>query len=237
VSESCIHCHQIGDARRDYYWSLPQSIPEDILFPYPHPKSIGMILDPKERSKIKRVIADSPAESVGLRAGDEVLKMNGQPMLSMADVQWVLHHIPAEGGSVNLTLQRGDERKEIVLGLHKGWRRNDDTSWRVGSWGMRRIATGGMRLLPLSQNERQELGITSDMALRAANVNFGKLSPAKRAGFLKGDVLIEYDGRNDFSRESDVFVHANQHHRPGETVGVKVLREGHTLSLELPIQQ
>jgi len=39
IVESCIHCHQIGEARREVHWSQGQPIPEELLYPYPHPKS------------------------------------------------------------------------------------------------------------------------------------------------------------------------------------------------------
>ncbi len=73
VAKSCIHCHQIGDAQRQYYWSQKLPIPQKVLFPYPHPKSIGLILDPKERATVTSVTAGSPAESSGLREGDKIL--------------------------------------------------------------------------------------------------------------------------------------------------------------------
>ncbi|MCA9180813.1 MAG: thioredoxin family protein, partial [Planctomycetales bacterium] len=109
VVKSCIHCHQIGDARRDYYWEQSQPIPEPILFPYPHPKAVGMILDPNQRATVKDITAGTPAAASGLQPGDEIVLMNGQPLLSMADVQWILHHVPAEGGEIALRVRRDDE--------------------------------------------------------------------------------------------------------------------------------
>ena len=47
VLQSCIHCHQIGDAIKTAYRAKKDSLPEHVLFPYPHPKSLGLILDPK----------------------------------------------------------------------------------------------------------------------------------------------------------------------------------------------
>src|SRR5690606_12493665 len=36
VVKSCIHCHQIGDARREWYRAKGEPIPTKLLFPYPH---------------------------------------------------------------------------------------------------------------------------------------------------------------------------------------------------------
>src|SRR5262249_50897612 len=91
VVQSCIHCHQIGDAVRDLSRGRRQPIPERVLFPSPHPKALGLILDPKQSATILRVEDSSPAAAAGFRAGDEILTLDRQPLLSIADVQWVLH--------------------------------------------------------------------------------------------------------------------------------------------------
>lgn len=239
VVKSCIHCHQIGDARRDYYWHQSQPIPEPLLFPYPHPKSIGLILDPEERAKVKSIVAGSPAESAGLQEGDVIWKMAGQPLLSMADVQWVLHHVPAEGDRIDLTVQRdGEQVMNLTLRLNDGWRRKSDTSWRVATWGMRRIATGGLTLAPLSAEDRQSREIEEPMALEAVGVGrWGAHAAAKKAGFQEGDVIIEFDGQRDLEVESELFAYVSEHRKPGDRVDVKLLRNGRTMSLKLPIQK
>lgn len=238
VVESCIHCHQIGEARREYYWHRSQPIPERLLFPYPHPTSIGLVLDPKERAKVKSVVAGSPAEAAGLREGDVIATMAEQPLLSMADVQWVLHHIPAEGDSVDLTIQRDEEVIDATLQLENGWRRKSDISWRVAVWGMRRMATGGLRLEPLSPDDRKARGIEVPMALEATGIGkWGPHAAAQQAGFQKGDVLIEFDGQRDLKDEADLFAYVNAHCKPGESVDVTLLRDGRTISLRLPIQK
>ena len=84
VVKSCIHCHQIGDARREYYWHAAKPIPEELLYPYPHPKSIGMILDPDEMAEVKSINPETPASRAGLQSGDRIESMNGPCRLSAA---------------------------------------------------------------------------------------------------------------------------------------------------------
>jgi len=176
VAASCIHCHQIGEARRDYYWRQSKPIPERLMYPYPHPKSIGLVLDPEQRVRVRQIVENSPAAAAGLQKGDDVLKMAGQPLLSMADVQWVLDGVPADGGRVEMQVRRGKQELSLPLVLEEGWRRLDDTSWRSSSWVMRRAATGGMRLVPVSDKVRQELGISGAMALRTDYLSpFGQI--------------------------------------------------------------
>lgn len=238
VVKSCIHCHQIGDARRDFYWEQSLPIPEQILFPYPHPKAVGMILDPDQRATVRDIIAGTPAAASGLQPGDEIVLMNGQPLLSMADVQWILHHVPAEGGEVALRVRRDGEVITALLELGSGWRQADDISWRVSSWGMRGIATGGLSLKTLADDEKQALGIEGAMALRITHVGqYNKHATAKRAGFQVDDILISYDGRTDLRREADVFAYVGRNLKHGDVVDVEILRSGKHHQLTLPIQE
>src|SRR4051794_37093666 len=126
VVQSCIHCHQIGDAQRQYYREQDGALPERVLFPYPHPKAIGLILDPQQRATVLRVNAGSLAEKAGFKTGDEIQTLNSQPLLSMADVQWVLHHVPAGGGSVDAVVIRSGKLTNLTLTLPTGWRKLDD---------------------------------------------------------------------------------------------------------------
>ena len=235
VVQSCIHCHQIGDAQRQHYRDESGTLPEEVLFSYPHPKAIGLILDPKERATVIRVQAGSLAEQAGFRAGDVIEELEGQPLLSMADVQWILHHVPAGGGQVAATIRRRGKKGDLAIELPAGWRRLDDISWRASSWELRRMALGGMFLKSISPELRAERKLPEKgLALRIEHV--GQYSPhdvAKRAGFKAGDVLLAFDGRTDFERETDV-LHYSLNRQEKAPVSVEILRDGKRMTLLLP---
>ena len=235
VVPSCIHCHQVGDAITSVYRAKKEPLPEAVLFPYPHPKAQGLILDPKERATVLKVEKDSPAEKSGFKTGDQIKALSGQPLLSLADVQWVLHHTPADGATLTADVVRDGKPASVALALPKGWRQADDISWRSSTWGLRRMATGGMLL---EQVEERPAGVPkSGMALRAKHVGqFGPHAAAQKAGFRKDDVLVGFDGRDDLLRESDLLRHALNQRRIGDTVPVQVLRGGERLKLSLPMQ-
>jgi hypothetical protein len=239
VVQSCIHCHQIGEARRQLYWDAGKPIPDQLLYAYPHPKSIGMILDPRQRATLQEVIEGSPAADVGLRGGDVIESFDGQPMLSIADLQWVLHQLDPRGGTVPMRITRAGRPIALQLALDDGWREADDISWRVSTWSLRRIVTGGLVLKPLAQEQRRSRKIDQDaMALEVTHVGqYNAHAAAKRAGFQTGDVLIAYDGRSDLMTEADLMHHALNRHRVGDRVEVRVLRGGQTTNLALPIQR
>jgi serine protease Do len=237
VSRTCIHCHQIGDAIKNYHREKKEPLPDTVLFPYPHPKAQGLILDPREKTKVLKVEPGSPAEKTGFRAGDDIRAMNGQPLLSIADVQWVLHWTPGTGGTIKVELVRDGRKQELTWVLAKGWRQRDDLSWRSSSWGLRRMATGGMRLEEIAPGDRPA-GTTKDgMALLVKHVGqYGPHAAAKNAGFRVGDVIVSFDGKTDLTRETDVLAHALTARKPGERVKVKLVRKGKMLELMLPMQ-
>lgn len=237
VVQSCIHCHQIGDAQRETYLTKTGKLPAAVLFPYPHPKSIGLILDPEERATVLRVEEGSPAAMAGFQAGDAIEKLAGQPLLSFADVQWVLHHVPADGGEVQAKVVRAGKSKTIALKLEEGWRQRDDIAWRASSWQLRRFALGGLFLKNASEETRSQNEVPDGaMALRVEHV--GQYAPhdrAKQAGFRKNDVLVSFDGRSDLARETDLLNYALNDIQPGTMVKVGVLREGRATTLSLPV--
>ncbi len=239
VVKSCIHCHQIGDAQRDLYRSSGKPLPESLLFPYPHPKAIGLILDPDQRAKVLEVRPNSPAADAGFANGDEIVSLSSQPLLSIADVQWVLHHTPAAGGSIEAVVRRSDATKQLTLKLADGWRQADEISWRVSSWGLRRMTTGGMLLEQATREQREAAGVAdNEMALYAKHVGqYGLHAAAKRAGVKKGDILVSFDGRTDLTREADIFRQGMWERKPGQRVPITVVRNGKRMEFQLPMQK
>ncbi len=239
VAQSCIHCHQIGDAQRDLIRSKREPIPEQVLFPYPHPKVIGLVLDPKERATVLEVTADSQAAQAGFKAGDRIESLAGQPLLSLADVQWVLHHAAADGATLPAQVQRGGKSVSLELKLPAGWRRLDNIAWRSSSWGLRRMATGGFFSEAMTPEDRKTAGAPqTGMALKIKHV--GQYAPhdaAKQAGLVNGDVVVGFDGQTDLVRESDLLAYGVTKHFPGDKIPVKILRNGKPMELTVTIRE
>ncbi len=238
VVKSCIHCHQIGDARREWYRQRGEPIPQDILYPYPHPKSIGLILDPDQAATVKSVTADSPASLAGFQTGDQIVSMEQQPLLSIADVQWVLDRVDSHGGTAVASVLRDGKPMQVALNLSDGWRSSGDISWRASTWGLRRMAAGGMVLEPATEEQRAQLNLTSDqMALRVKQVGqYGPHAAAKQAGFRQGDILVAVGDQRANLSETDWLTYAVSNYRAGESVSVDLVRDGKKHTLQLPMQ-
>ena len=237
VVQSCIHCHQVGEALRQVHRSSGKPIPDRILFPYPNPKALGLVMDPKELATLKDVLAGSPAARDGFHSGDQIITLAGQPILSIADLQWVLHNA-GEAGSLTAEIVRDGRKMPMQLTLEKGWRRRDHISWRATSWELRRMTTGGLVLEDLSASERRAGGLTdAELALRVKYVGqYGAHAAGKEAGFKQGDIIVSVDGSNGRMTESVLMAQLVNTKRVGERVPITVLREGERLEMSLPMQ-
>jgi serine protease Do len=235
VVKSCIHCHQVREAERRWYRDSGKLMPENVLYPYPLPKVIGLTMNPLEAAQVKSVASDSPAARAGLKAGDKIVALNGQPLLSIADLQWVLHQFGASG-AMPVKVVREDKILELTLPLDAGWRAKSDISWRATSWDLRRMTTGGILFESLTPEQRAAAQLKENtLALRAKHVGqYGEHAGAKNAGFRQGDIFVEYDGSRDALTETQLFAKNVVGHKTGDKVAAKVLREGKEVELQLP---
>ena len=236
VVRSCLHCHQIREAERLEYRKANKPIPDQVLFPWPLPIVMGLHMDPDKRATVKTVAANSSGERAGLRVGDELLTLNGQAIVSTADIQWILHRADSQA-RLPAVVRRGDETRRLTVELSKGWRRGD-ISWRATTWDLRRMATGGLKLATASPEQRRTASIDKDrLALFVEHVGqYGAHGAAKRAGFRKGDVIVGVEGRRQPLTESELIAYILQQRKRGQKIPVEVKRSGRPLELALPTQ-
>jgi hypothetical protein len=237
VVASCVHCHMVGDAFRAYYRSQNQAVPAEWIYPQPSIETLGVTLATDEIAKVEAVTPESPAAKAGIQSGDVLTSLNGQPLVSIADVSWVLHRSPA-AGSLPAMIRRNGRKSEVTLDLPAGWRLKSDIGKRVGTWPMRAMAFGGMKMDDIPDEERTALGLGKDeMALRIFHVGqYGEHAKAKQAGFLKDDILVQVGDWKHRTTESALIGRLLLEHRPGEKLPSVVLRGGKRVELKLPQQ-
>lgn len=237
VVQSCVHCHQIGDALRAYYRNQNKPVPAEYVYPMPPPETIGLSLEPASPKKISNVAAGSAAAAAGLTKGDELLAVNGQPLISVADFAWVLHRSP-ESGALKLKVKHDGAEKDLTVTLLEGWRQKSELAGRVGAWSMRAMAMGGLKVddMPDAEREKRKLD-TKGMALHVKWAGeYGIHGAAKRAGFQKDDVIVALDGETSRATESEVLGRMMLKHVPKEQVKATVLRGEKRIDLTLPMQ-
>jgi serine protease Do len=238
--KGCIHCHQTQDYELITARRAGQPIADRLLWTYPMPDLLGFALDPKEKASIVSVAPGSAAAKAGLRSGDRIVTMEGQPILSTADVQWVLQQAK-EPGDVKMDVDRGGSKATLTLSLESGWRRGVSFADTLSLGWITRQQVAGMRCDALPPAEKSKLGLGAE----ALGLKILDLSPdfvkerntsAKKIGLLKGDVLVEIDGQKKAMTESEFLAYLLQKKNKGEKVALVYLRNGKTenATLDLP---
>ena len=182
--------------------------------PQPTPPSVGAAFHPR----IKQVISGSPAEKAGLKPGDQLLKIEGRPIGSLAEV---IKTIQWKGANEKLTLsiRRQGRVKKVFAVLTERQDRHPMISWTLEIprfWEENRPSPKRLRMyrtvLPASLNFGFELeSLTPQLAdyfrtpnprgLLVKSVRQGSM--AQTAGFLAGDVLTQINGE-DISSPSNL---------------------------------
>ena len=215
----CAHCHHVWEALRSVPREARRPMPDHLLWPYPKPDRLGLRLDLDERATVKSVAPDSAAVRAGFRAGDRILALEGQPMLSIADVQWVLQHAKAPS-ELAAEVDRGGARLTLGLGLAADWRLGEDITWRASTGALRPF--GWQEATP---EQRKALGV-GEGVLCVRVRGFPKVGVAQRAGLVVGDFVVEIDGSNEAVSENRWLAYLYQRKARGEPVSLTVLHEG-----------
>lgn len=237
VVKSCVHCHQVGEAFRAYYRDKGEQVPLERIYLMPAAETIGLSLAPDHAARVTAVAAGSAAAQAGFKPGDDIALLGGQPLISVADFSWALHMAP-ESGEVAVQVARAGAMVALRLSLADGWRMKADISRRVGTWSMRAMATGGLVLADLDDEARRQRGLAlAELALLVKGMGqAGKHGAAKRAGFLKDDVIVAIDGLAGRLSEGELIGRLLQSSKIGDAVQVTVLRGKGRLAIKLPMQ-
>ena len=225
---NCIHCHNIYDGWRNTTYDQGTFSTGD-LWVYPLPENIGLQIEVDEGNLIATIEPSSAAALADLQAGDRIQTANGQPVISIADLQWVLNGLPAVA-DLQLTIEREGQSLQRTVSLTGNWRQTD-ISWRASMWNLRPRV--GIHAPEITVEEKRELGLSlTDMALKAKWIpNQG----ARRAGLKDGDIIIEVAGNRQAMSTAQFNLLIRLNYQSGDRVPVKILRRSQTLSLQLPM--
>lgn len=141
-------------------------------------------LDKPEGALVASVSQGSPAEKAGLKAGDVIRQVDGQPIVASGDLPaWVGQAQP--GQQARLSVWRQGKPLELTATL-------GDASDKASKQARNDEAVGkgqlGLSLRPLEPQERREAGVPDGLVIEQAR------GPAAAAGVLPGDVLLAING-------------------------------------------
>ena len=228
--QSCIHCHMVRDRKLRAKWQQGRLKKSD-LFVYPMPNRIGMKMTIADGLVVEKVTPGSFADKAGIKAGDKIVTLNKQPLLSLADIQWVLHTSPAES-ELAVTLTRNGKSLEKTISLKGNWKEYD-ISWRASTWyGLRQ----GLQLEDLHADGKNKTDLPKNrLAIRVKNMYGRGPQPLRNAGLRKGDVIVAVNDKSQYMTESEFLVYLRLTYGPKDRVTFTVLRNGQKRKLTVPM--
>lgn len=230
VRQECIHCHMVKEFALRAKWEAGRLSAED-LYVYPMPQRIGLTMDVNDDLKVKAVAEGSAADEAGIEPGDELKFLAGQPLISTADIQWVLNSA-SHDSRLYVTLNRSGKSLEKTIALSGDWKKAD-IGWRASSWyGLRQ----GVKFEPLGAAEKQNRGIERDGLALVVKGLFGKGGPkVQAAGLRTNDVIVAVDGKTKAMTESDFLVYLRLTHGPKDSAKFTVLRGDQQREFTVPM--
>lgn len=223
--KNCIHCHMVGEAALGMAMRQRPLVLRDV-WPFPLPDQVGLRLDPADGLRVHAVTPDSPAARAGVRPGDELVRLNGQPLVSEADVSWALHHLQDDARPI-LAVRRGQQIVDLPVTLSGDWRKGRTDN---------RASLGPLRpdlfLRRDPHHADNKLVPPGRMALTI-------LYPRRRAaqaGVRQGDLLIAVDDRTDLLTEADFLKYLRLDRANAPTASLRILRKAQEITLQLPLQ-
>lgn len=223
--QQCAHCHELARARVDSYLLTRKRIPDRDLWLYPRPSVVlGLTLDRDHCARVTAVAPGSLGAQAGFRVGDDIAAIDDQPLISIADVQFILQQVDDKGAKLRFEVRRGAETKALSITLKKGWRRQEDFGWRYRVAGYAMWLWGGVTV------EDHARGIR----VKARSPRwFKKTNKAAYNKLQAGDLILAVDGKR-MSR-SDYIAYLMRDKRLGSTVNLDVERGGRRLRISFPI--
>ena len=171
---------------------------------------------------IASVDPKSPAAAAGLKVGDVILQIDGEPMVQAGSVSSRIG-LSRPGQKVTLKVWRDQAERDIqvTLAAAKGETRAEAEAGGDAEKGGRL----GLALRPLTPEERQQANVDQGLLVQGAQ------GPAARAGLEQGDVVLAINGKpvnsiDDIKRVLDG--------KP-RSVALLVWREGERVFVPVPL--
>jgi hypothetical protein len=227
---SCVRCHMVHEALYNQK-QKDGTFGPSALWLYPLPDNVGLKLDPKLGNVVREVVADSFADTAGMKPGDRLRSANGTRVITIADLQFVLNGLDATS-KLTLDLERDGRLATATLELEGDWKRWDVTwrkSVRLTTW---RAAPLTRQWIGLHPKDRADLGVAEgNLALRV----LGDTPDGQKLGLRKEDVIVAFDGKRKVSLVNPA-LYMYLEHKSGDKMEITFLRDRkeQTVTLVVP---
>lgn len=144
---------------------------------------------------VQAVDENSPAAKAGLRSGDRIERINGEPVNRSLDLQKALV-AAAPNSNLNLAVAKNGKLQQVSVKVH---RNNGSAPVADPSW-----EALGLRVSPASESEMADRHPNYRRGLRVTKVRGS--SPADKEGIVAGDILVAMHGWKTESLENLAYI-------------------------------
>jgi len=171
------------------------------------------------------VIDDSPADEAGIKKGDVILKYEGRSVRYSDELIEYVRKTPP-GEKAKIEIDRNGKTKKFEVEIEKNRRRAVIDKLGDGGHGFsfyskdNESAFLGVDMYDLTDGLREYFDVEDDEGVLIVNVI--EDSPAEKAGFKSGDIIVKVDKR--VIEDSDDLRKAISKHEPDEKVKIEYIR-------------
>ncbi|MEW5838805.1 MAG: DegQ family serine endoprotease [Pseudomonadota bacterium] len=186
-------------------------------------KSFG--LDRPRGALVAQVQPDSPAAKAGVKAGDVILKFNGQVIESTGQLPAKVA-ATAVGSKADLEILREGKEKTLAVTIEK---LKEDSASAASSAAEPAESSLGLAVQTLDTAQLKELDIKHGLLVRSVGDG-----AAARAGVRPGDVLVELGGMR-LESVADLKAAVSKL-KPGQPVAMRLIRDKSPLFIAIKVE-
>ncbi len=223
---ACVECHLIGDfvnVHREEDGTLDKA---QHLYQSPDFKIIGLHFDVPKGLVVKD--AQGAVKTAGMQPGDLITAINGEPVYTFGDLQFLYDKLPRTTENMKLTVERAGKPVDLDVRLpHLWWK--TDIRFRQASIDPRTYFDS--RALPAEK--KQELGLKANgFASEVTHVD--AFAQMMKSHELKvGDVIVSVDGADIDPQADTAEFYIKLRKKAGDSVTLEVLRDGQRIKMPL----
>jgi len=210
-----------------------------------HPKRgwLGVFLSEDEDEVVITGVKDgSPAAKAGLKEGDKIVEIDSKKVDDSTDIRNVIRQLEP-GDTVQVVVMRDGKRKSVNATLGEApqhfWGGAGFPGWAPGEgfgafpgMGMSKTYLG-VRVQGMTEELRVYFKAPRGRGVLVSRVD--EDTPAGKAGLRAGDVIIAVDGKGIANRGDIGAALADK--EPGDTVAVKIVRDGSEKTLDVEVEE
>lgn len=227
---ACVECHLIGD------FQLVQKEQEGTLdklrdmYRYPDIRTIGIELDVPQALVVKQ--AAGAVAAAGMKPGDRIAALNGTPVWTFGDFQYVYDKVPRDSTQVRIAVERDSGRADLTVALPDRWWWTDLRFRQLTVEPRPEFESH-----PLTEAEKRSNGLAPDGFAGKITRIGGFAEMMKLHELRAGDIVFAVDGveKDSIANTPELFIRL--HKKAGDTIKVSILRDGKRMEMPVTTQR